>query len=174
MKRILVIGSSGAGKSTFSRRLNEINGIEIIHLDKLFWKPNWIEPSKEEWKETLEKAMSRKAWIMDGNYSGTLEMRLAACEAVIFLDMPRTVCVCRVIKRVALSYGKTRPDMAENCAEQFDWEFIKWVWDFKNRSKPKMERLLKEFEGEKTIIRLKSKREVENFLANYSRNSVLK
>ena len=102
MKKILVIGSSGAGKSTFSRRLSEITGIEIIHLDKLYWKPNWTEPSKDEWKKTLEKAVSKKAWIMDGNYSGTLEMRLPACETVIFLDLPRTVCVYRVIKRVAL------------------------------------------------------------------------
>ncbi len=168
MKKILIIGSGGAGKSTFARRLGEKTGIEIIHLDKLHWKPNWTEPPKDEWKETLEKAMCGEAWIMDGNYSGTLEMRLVACETVIFLDMPRIVCVYRVIKRVALSCGKTRPDMAENCFEQFDWEFIKWIWDFQNRSKPKMERLLTQFRDEKTVIRLKSKREVENFFVNYS------
>ncbi len=174
MKKILVIGSSGSGKSTFSRRLGEVTGIEIIHLDKLHWKPNWTEPSKDEWKETLEKAMRGAAWIMDGNYSGTLEMRLAVCETVIFLDMPRTVCVYRVLKRVARSYGKTRPDMAENCVEHFDWSFIKWIWDFENRSKPKMERLLTQFKDEKAIIRLKSRKEVEHFFANYSKTSVLK
>lgn len=174
MKKILIIGSSGAGKSTFSRRLSEITNIEILHLDKLYWKPNWTEPSKEEWKATLEKAMRGEMWIMDGNYSNTLDLRLPACDTVIFLDMPRTVCVYRVLKRVALSYGKTRLDMAENCAEHFDWKFIKWIWDFKNRSKPKMEKLLEQFKYEKTIIRLKSKREVKRFLANCSESFVLK
>lgn len=165
MKKILIIGSSGAGKTTFSRRLSDLTGIEVIHLDKLHWKPNWTEPSKAEWTATLEKAVRGAAWIMDGNYSGSLDLRLPACDTVIFLETPPAVCVYRVLKRVASSYGKTRPDMAEKCAEQFDWEFIKWIWDFENRSKPKMERLLEQFKDEKTIIRLKSKREVEKFFA---------
>lgn len=174
MKKILVIGSGGAGKSTFARRLSAITGIKVVHLDKLYWRSDWVEPLKEEWKETLEKAMCGEAWIMDGNYSGTFEMRLAVCDTVIFLDLPRTICVYRIIKRVALSYGKTRPDMAENCFEKFDWEFIKWIWNFGNRSKPKMERLLKQFKTEKMIVRLKSRGEIENFLMNYPQTSALK
>ena len=164
MKRILIIGSSGAGKSTFSRRLGEKTGIEIIHLDKIYWKPNWTAPSNEEWKATIEKAMRGEAWIMDGNYSNTLDLRIPVCDTVIFLEMPRALCVFRVLKRVASTYRKTRLDMAEGCIEQFDWEFLKWIWDFENRSKPKIEKLLEQFKNEKTIIRLRSKREVEKFL----------
>ena len=165
MKKVLVIGSGGAGKSTFSRRLGELTGIEVIHLDKIHWRPNWTEPSKEEWREIVENSLRGEAWIMDGNYSGTIEMRIAASDTVIFLDLPRVVCVYRILKRVALSYGKTRPDMAEGCREQFDWKFIKWVWDYATRSKPKIENLLEKYQNEKTIIRLRSKREVEEFLA---------
>lgn len=165
MKRILVIGSGGAGKSTFSSRLSKLTGIEVFHLDALYWKANWVEPSRDEWRKTVENLVEKADWILDGNYSSTLEMRLPTCDTVVFLDPPRTVCVYRVIKRVALSYGKTRPDMAKNCLEKFDWEFLKWIWDFKNRSKPKMEKLLERFKNEKTIIRLRSKKEVENFLA---------
>ncbi len=172
MKKVLVIGSSGAGKSTFSRRLSDLTGIEIIHLDKLHWKPNWTEPSKEEWKATLEKAMRGEAWIMDGNYSNTLDIRIPVCDTVIFLETPPAVCVYRVLKRVTTSYGKTRPDMADDCVERFDWEFIKWIWNFENRSKPKMEKLLELFKNEKTIIRLKSKREVEDFFRNLVENEV--
>ena len=106
MKKVLVIGSSGAGKSTFSRRLSDLTGIEIIHLDKLHWKPNWTEPSKEEWKATLEKAMRGETWIMDGNYSNTLDIRIPACDTVIFLETPPAVCVYRVLKRVTLFYKK--------------------------------------------------------------------
>lgn len=174
MKKVLVIGSSGAGKSTFSRRLSDLTGIEIIHLDKIYWKPKWTEPSKEEWKATLEKATGGEKWIMDGNYSNTLDIRIPACDTVIFLETPRALCVYRVLKRVAFSYKKTRPDMAADCVERFDWEFIKWIWDFENRSKPKIERFLEQFKNEKTIIRLRSKSEVEDFLIKNSQNFVLK
>jgi adenylate kinase family enzyme len=75
MKRVLVIGSSGAGKSTFSRRLGEITGIKVIHLDKLHWRAGWVEPSKIEWRKTVEDNLKKEAWIMDGNYSGTLALR---------------------------------------------------------------------------------------------------
>lgn len=175
MKRILVIGSSGAGKSTFARNLGEKTGLKVIHLDKLYWKPNWVETiDKDEWKRVVQKTLGGDAWIIDGNYSGTMEMRLEKCDTVIFLDLPRAVCVYRILKRVALSYGKTRVDMAEGCPEQFDWEFIKWVWNYPTRTKPEVEALLTRFGGEKKIIRLKSKKEVENFLLNCSAASVLK
>ena len=142
MKRVLIIGSSGAGKSTLARRLSEKTGMKIIHLDKIYWKPNWVEPSKNEWKETLEKVMrDGEAWIMDGNYSGSLDIRLPACDTVIFLEISPAFCIYRVLKRVAFSYNKTRSDMAEDCPEKFDWEFLKWIWDFENRSKPKIEKL---------------------------------
>ncbi|HEX8735667.1 MAG TPA: DNA topology modulation protein [Pyrinomonadaceae bacterium] len=172
MKKILVIGSSGAGKSTFARLLGEKTGLEVIHLDKLYWKPNWVETTdKDEWKATVQKALDGDAWIMDGNYSGTLEMRLEKCDTVIFLDMPRALCVYRILKRLAFHRPGARPDMTEGCDERFDREFIKfieWTWNYPSRSKPKVEALLKRCENEKTIIRLKSKREVENFLLNCS------
>jgi Adenylate kinase and related kinases len=167
MKRVLIIGSSGAGKSTLARRLGEKTGLEIIHLDKIYWKPGWVEPSEDEWKRTLEKAVSGDEWIMDGNFGSSLDIRIAACDTVIFLDMPRALCIYRVLKRVASSYGRTRTDMADGCPEKFDLEFLKWIWDFEHHSKPKMERLLARFENEKTIIRLRSNREVENFLMNF-------
>jgi adenylate kinase family enzyme len=166
MKKILVIGSSGAGKSTFSRRLGEKTGLKVIHLDVLHWKPNWTEPPKDEWKKTVENALKGDAWIIDGNYSNTMEMRLKSCDTVIFLDFPRVLCVYRILKRVALYHKYTRPDVAEGCDEKFDWTFVKWVWNYPTRSKPKVEALLKSVRNEKTVIRLKSRKEVENFFAN--------
>jgi adenylate kinase family enzyme len=166
MKRILIIGSCGAGKSTFARRLSEVTGLEVIHLDKLYWKPNWVETDKKEWRKTVERAMQGEEWIIDGNYGGTMEMRLEKCDTVIFLDLPRTTCVYRVLKRVAFYKKGSRPDMADGCDEKFNWEFVKWTWNYPKRSKPKVEALLKRFEKEKTVIRLASKREIENFLVH--------
>jgi adenylate kinase family enzyme len=166
MKRVLIIGSGGAGKSTFARRLSEKTGLEVIHLDVLYWKPNWVESGKDEWQKTIEEVIKRDSWIMDGNFSGTLNVRIPAADTVIFLDFPRLVCVYRIFKRLMLYRKGTRPDMAEGCGEKFDWEFTKFVWNYKTRSKPKVEALLKRFENEKTIVRLKSKSEVEKFLSN--------
>ena len=167
MKKILVIGSSGAGKSTFSRRLHKATGLPLIHLDRLYWKPNWVEiTDKAEWKRTIENALHDDAWILDGNYSGTLEMRLEKCDTVIFLDMPRVLCVYRILKRVALYKKGSRSDMADGCDEHFDWEFVKIVWNYPTRSKPKVEALLKRFQTEKKIIRLRSQKEIEDFFVN--------
>ena len=163
MKRVLVIGSSGAGKSTFARRLGEKTGLEVVNLDRIYWKPNWVEPEKDEWKKTLERALKRDAWIMDGNYSGTLEMRIEPADTVIFLDMPPIICVYRILKRVVFYKKGNRPDMADDCDEKFDWEFTKWVWNYPKRSKPKVEAILKRVENEKTIIKLRSKKEIEDF-----------
>ena len=164
MQRIIIIGSSGAGKSTLARRLGEATGLSVVHLDLLFWRPNWTETPEDEWRQTVEKAVRGDSWIMDGNFGGTMEPRFEACDTVIFLEMPRTLCVYRILKRVAFYRPGSRPDMAEGCHEKFDWEFLKWVWNYPARSKPKVEALIERFQKTKTIIRLKSKKEVEDFL----------
>jgi len=169
MKRVLIIGSSGAGKSTFARKLGEKTGLEIIHLDVLHWKPNWTEPDKEEWQKTVEEALKGDSWIIDGNFGGTMEMRIKASDTVIFFDLPRALCVYRILKRVITYRKGTRPDMAEGCDEKFDWKFLKWVWDFPKQTKPKIEERLKRFENEKTIIRFESRKEVEIFLLDLPR-----
>ena len=122
--------------------------------------------------KVVENVLRGEEWIIDGNYSGTLEMRLQKCDTVIFLDLPRTICTWRVIKRVLLYRNKNRPDMAEGCAEKFDWEFIKWTWNYPQRSKPKVEERLKRFGRGKTIIRLKSNKDIENFFVNLKSSKV--
>lgn len=173
MKRILVIGSGGAGKSTFAKRLGELLGIEVIHLDALYWQPGWVEPAKQEWGATVESIMERAAWIMDGNYSGTLARRLEACDTVIFLDLPRLTCVWRVLKRLAKYRNQTRPDMATGCYEKLNWEFLLWVWNYPRRTRPRILQRLREHEGTKELIQLRSAHEVERFLAQTKQANLL-
>ena len=164
MRKILVIGSSGSGKSYFSKRLGEQLGIEVIHLDRLYWLPNWTEPSKEDWRATVEKILESDQWIIDGNFGGTMEMRVAAADTIIFIDLSRVLCLWRVIKR-RIAYRKTtRPDMAEKCDEKVDLDFLKWVWRYPRSSKPKIEELLQRNSKEKHVIRLRSRSEVKRFL----------
>lgn len=133
MKRILVIGSPGSGKTTFSLRLSQKLGIECIHLDRLFWKDGWTESTKEEFDFKLLKELEKDEWIIDGNYGRTLDMRLPHADRVIFFDYPCVVCAWRVVKRVLANYGKSRPDIGENCPERFNAEFMKYIINFKKK-----------------------------------------
>ena len=163
-RKVLVIGSGGAGKSTFARRLGEILGIDVVHLDALYWKPGWIESSKAEWAETVRGVLKRDTWIMDGNYSGTLLERIDACDAVIFLDLPRTTCLWRVMLRRAMYRNATRPDMAKGCREHLSLEFFAWIWNYPKRSRPKVVKLLGEERAREKAIRLRTPAEIDRFL----------
>lgn len=164
MKKVLVIGSGGAGKSTFARRLGELLNIEVLHLDSFYWNPGWVETPKNKWQERVEELLKRDSWIMDGNYSGTLDLRLKACDTVIFLDLPRTVCLWRVLKRRILYRNSRRPDMAAGCHERFTWEFIHWIWDYPRMRRPKITKMLRENASSKKVFWLRSRAEVDRFL----------
>ncbi|HTH51298.1 MAG TPA: hypothetical protein VL501_05165 [Pyrinomonadaceae bacterium] len=163
MKRILVLGSGGAGKTTFSQRLGERTGIPVVHLDALFWKPGWTRTPDDEWAEILRVEVSKPAWIMDGNYGSSRRLRLDAADTVILLDMPRWLCMWRVLSRTARYYGRGRPDMAGGCVEKFDLEFIAWVWTYKNRSRKRVMNDLSTARDKRIVI-LRSRADVENFL----------
>src|SRR5687767_2312220 len=118
MQKVLVIGSSGAGKSVFAARLAERAGLPLIHLDAIYWKPGWIKTQKDEWTGRVDELLARDGWVMDGNYAGTLDRRLAACDTVVFLDLPRTVCLWRAVKRRIVYRHGSRPDMTPGCNER--------------------------------------------------------
>jgi adenylate kinase family enzyme len=164
MQRILVIGPGGSGKSTLSKRLGEVLGLPVIHLDSLYWKPGWVEPDKTEWAETVRKVIAHEAWIVDGNYSGTLAERLEACDSVVFLDLPRHVCLWRVLKRVMTGYGRTRADMPDGCPEKLDLKFLSWIWSYPVRSRRKVLALLEAHRGAKRVVHLRTCREVSRFV----------
>jgi adenylate kinase family enzyme len=164
MRKILVIGSGGAGKSTFSRRLGKILDLEVIHLDVLYWHRGWVETPKPEWRRTVEELVKRDSWIIDGNYSGTFDIRFEACDTVIFLDVPRLICLWRLLKRKALYRSVGRPDMAQGCDEKLSLEFIRWVWAYPTRVRPKVMRLLRESSASKNIFHLRKRADIEGFL----------
>jgi len=119
-KRIMIIGSGGAGKSTLARQLVALLALPVIHLDKEFWNDGWIKTPKEAWYKKQQALISAPEWIIDGNFGSSLELRLDKADTVIFLDFNRIVCICSVLKRWLTNMGKTRPDMAEECPEKND------------------------------------------------------
>ena len=164
MKRVLVIGPGGAGKSTFARRLGEVLNLEVTHLDRAYWRSGWTKPAAEDWQQTVTELARRDSWIMDGNFGGTLELRVKHCDTIIFLDMSRPLCLWRVVKRRLTYRNRSRPDMTEGCHEKLDLDFILWVWNYSRRSRPRVVRLLNEVTGDKRVIWLRSPREAERFL----------
>lgn len=154
MNRILVVGCAGAGKSTFARRLAERAGLPIVHLDQHYWRPGWVEANPKEWEARVRTLASQPRWIMDGNYGETLPARLARADTVFHLDMPRRVCLWRVLKRTALLHGKTRPDMAADCSERFDREFLTYVWRYRRDHRPRLIEAIQAFQGTTIELRL--------------------
>ncbi len=163
MRKIIIVGSGGAGKTTLARRLGEATGIEVIHLDSLFWRPNWTRTPEEEWISKVESLVKCDSWIMDGNFGGTREIRLAACDTIIWLDTPRHVCLYRALKRTVTYHNRTRPDMAEGCNEKLDWEFLRWIWEYPSRI-PRLLEQIKNHSGKRLIV-IRSEKDVEALLA---------
>jgi adenylate kinase family enzyme len=165
MQRIIVIGSPGSGKSTFSQRLGAALGRPVIHLDAVFWRPGWVEPaSRREWAGQLLDLIQGPTWIMDGNYGGTLELRLGAADTVIMLDLPAPLCTWRVLRRRVQYHGRSRPDIAAGCPEKIDWAFVKYVWRFSRDKRPALLRRLAALAGKKQIIYLRSSAAIKSFL----------
>ncbi len=164
MKKIMVIGCCGAGKSTFSKKLGRQLSLEIIHLDYYYWKPKWERPNSEEWEKTVLQLCEKEKWIIDGNYNSTIELRAKKADTIIFLDYPIWKCLYRVISRMIKFNGKTRDDMPEGCVERFDWSFLKYVVSFNRNMRNTILNKLLKFENEKTIHIFKSDKDADLFL----------
>ena len=164
MERILIIGCSGSGKSTLARALKEKQGLPLVHLDQLGWQSGWEMTPKENFDRQLQMALDMDRWIIDGNYNRTIPMRLPKCDTIIYLDFNRWECLWGVCQRVLKNYGKVRPDMADGCPERFDWDFIKFVWNFNQNNRVRNYTYLAQAKHAKHIV-LKSRKEVRRFLA---------
>ncbi|NJO22794.1 MAG: topology modulation protein [Sphingomonadales bacterium] len=163
-RRALVIGSSGVGKSTFARKLATLKGFPVIHLDQLYWEPGWVIARPEVYRVRLERALAADTWVMDGNNSSTLDLRLPRADAVIWLDRPRWVCLARVLRRIAGSYGHVREDVAPGCPEQIDLECLRYVWTFHRKHYPRMTAALARHDALPRTAVLRSDREAQAFL----------
>lgn len=170
MKRIMVIGiSPGVGKSTFARRLGEALQIKVFHLDAYFWKPNWVEASLEEFSDAQTKMVQQDSWIIEGNYNKTIDIRLKYADTIMYLELPRYVCLYRVVKRFFKNVGRTRPDIGEGCKEKIDWDFIKFIYTTYYPRKKRMAEKLKELSLTKQVVILKSKQEIQAYLDTMKR-----
>ncbi|MBJ8071148.1 DNA topology modulation protein [Bacillus cereus] len=164
MKKIILIGSGGSGKSTLAKQLGNKLKIQVYHLDALFWKSNWVGVPREEQRTVQNDLIKEEKWIIDGNYGGTMDIRINAADTIIFLDIHRTICVYRAFKRIVQYRNKTRPDMGAGCEERFDLQFFKWIWEYPKTKRPAILKRIDQLNKDKRVIILKTPSEVQRFL----------
>ncbi|MCL5115535.1 MAG: topology modulation protein [Firmicutes bacterium] len=168
MQRILVMGvSSGVGKSTFARRLGESLKLPVYHLDTLFWNPGWLESSPEEFRARQAALTIHDAWIIEGNYTQTYELRAERADTIIYLELPLALCIFRVVRRWLTNLGRTRPDMGEGCLEKLDWAFLSFIITTYHNRKRTMVKTLAQFEAkspQNRAIHLRGRRAIKKYL----------
>ncbi len=161
MKRVIVIGCPGAGKSTFSRKLSAKTGLPLHYLDMIWHLPARTTLTREEFAERLQEILSGDKWIIDGNYLHTLPMRLDRCDTVFLFDLPLDVCLAGAEERL----GKRRVDMPWTDNEM-NPEFRQWIVDFPKRQLPVIRNLLSGRSDDVHVFTFRSRAESDNFIAN--------
>jgi adenylate kinase family enzyme len=164
MERVVVLGIPGSGKSTISRFIGNHFGIPVLHLDTVFWLPNWQKASPESFNQAHAEWMNKPAWVIDGNYRRTLDERLALADTVVLLAFPTLAGFWYAFVRSIKERGKSRPDMTIGCIEKFDWEFAKWILRFNRDVLPVLESTVSSH-PHIHVVRLQNRRQMKRWMA---------
>ena len=166
MQRIVILGNAGSGKSTLARALGQQLSLPVVHLDKLFWEPGWVEPDAGQFRERVREAIATDAWVCEGNYARrTFDLRLPRADLIIWLDTPRIICFNRVIRRSVMN--RPRADIPAGCSEKLDREFLtflKFVWNFDRGYRPGIEAVRLAIAPQIPVVHLRGAGQIEAFL----------
>lgn len=165
MKRVLIIGGNGAGKSTFSFALAEKTGLPLIHIDQIYWHGTWEVTPREEFQSRVLAEACKPSWIIEGNNIRTLGKRLDYADTVFWFEFPPIVCVLNVLKREWKYRNQVRPDMPDECVSRLRFSFLKEVWGFNKKNRVRIEECLREAKHVQ-VIRFTNYGQVRKFLAN--------
>ena len=163
MKRVLVIGSGGSGKTYFSTRLAEKVGLPVHHLDQVFWGRDWTPIGRDEYRAEVDRISGEPSWVIDGNYFSSFDIRVPKADTIVFLDRSPLLCVFRVFKRRIRYSGQTRPSMAAGNKEKLTWEFIRYILSYRRTRRQKIMELLGSATHANTVV-LRSNAEIDCFI----------
>jgi len=165
VRRILIVGSSGAGKTTLAREVARRLDLPLIHLDRHYWRPGWVPAAADDFRAEVAALAARPAWVMDGNYRSSLDLRLPRADLLVLCDPPRLRCLARVLRRRWAHRAAPRPDLPDGCPEQVDLQFLRYVWDYPRRSRPLVHAAVAAHAPAVPVVRLRTRREVRRWLA---------
>jgi len=168
VNRVAVIGSGGAGKSVFARELAAKTGLPLIHLDRHYWHPGWVPTTEPEWQAIHAELIAGDRWVIDGNYGGTMEARLARADTVFFLDPPRLVCVWAALRRHWHHRAGGRDDMVAGQKERIDLAFLWWIWRYPDTRRPAVLDRLAKLPPTTHVVRIRRRRQAQDVLAGLS------
>lgn len=170
MKRVVVVGCQGSGKTRLALALGQKLGLPVVHLDVLYWRPGWQAPDTAEFRARVSEAIAGDGWVVDGSFSGlALDLTLARAERFVAIERPGWLCVWRVLWRSVFQRRGQRPDLPAGCAERFDWSVLKQAWRYNTDRLPRIEAELMKYGGHVPVVRLRTDREIAAFLAEIPR-----
>jgi adenylate kinase family enzyme len=167
MRRIVIVGTYGAGKTTLAAKLGSLLGLEVHHLDALRWLPGWQLRPFDEWLTISGRLVENDAWILDGNFEHTLELRLRRADTVIVLDFPTFLSLRRVGLR-RLRRG-TRPDLAPGLDERLNVRFLRLAFGYRRRVRPVILELVERYRDGRQLLVLRGPRDVSALLESVRR-----
>ena len=160
MKKVIVIGCPGSGKTTFSKALFHKIKAPLYHLDAIWHKPDKTHVSRDEFDARLGEILASERWIIDGNYSRTIEHRLMACDTVFLFDLPTELCIEGAASRV----GTRRDDMPW-VDTALDSLLLSEIKSFRTEKLPEIYALLAKYATDKQIIIFKTRKEADDYLS---------
>lgn len=168
-KKIVIVGNAGSGKTTLACTLQRKLTLPLYHLDQYYWLPNWQRIDFAKFQEAHDKICLQEAWIIEGPiYKNTLQQRIALANVVIFLDIPRYVCLLRILKRSIVNWGKDMPGSPADCKQQIlsfkSAHFFTWVWRFNKKYKSMISNILDEVKDTKQVYILTSTNDIKHFV----------
>src|SRR3954452_13942057 len=165
MRRVIVVGSQGSGKTSLSRTCGRRLRLRGVHLDVLYWRPGWNPSDKASFRLRVAEAIAGDAWVIDGSFSPVaLDLTLPRADTLVVIDRPRWLCQWRILWRSAFDRDKARPDLPEGCPEQFDWKLMREAWRYDTGAAPVIEAERMQYGADVPVVRLRLDRDIQGFL----------
>ena len=164
MRRVMIVGGPGSGKSTLARAIGARTGLPVFHMDRIHYRPNWVERSREEKDRLTREVHGRDAWIFEGGHSRTYAERIERADTLIWLDIPVALRLWRILRRWVHYHGRTRPDLPPGCTERVSLEFVAFILRTRRSARAKQEALWRDPPDHVRAYRLRSRRDVRRFL----------
>ncbi len=156
MKRVALIGCGGSGKTFLSKQLADLVKVPVTHLDAVYYDDEWNTLSKEKFAAVQEELVAASTWVIEGNYAGTMAIRLRAADTVIFLDIPPAACLWGIAQR-RLRHGGGQND-ATGVYDRISWNFVRYVWGYRKTMAPRVRALVQEHASDATVHVVTSRR----------------